>query len=88
MKKQINNKGAFRGSPLSALLFIFYFDNMLEMYTKDQKAWKNNQEIQKITVKNQEQEDKWTMRKYWNNIRKEGEGKLITPDYQEMKQGE
>ena len=39
-KKQINNKGVFQGSPLSALLFIIYFDHMLEMYTKEQKAWK------------------------------------------------
>ena len=56
-EKQINNKGVFLGSPQSALLFIIYFDNMLEMYTKERKAWKNNQEIQEITVKNQEQEE-------------------------------
>ena len=39
-KKQINNKGVFQGSPLSALLFIIYFDHMLEMYAKGQKTWK------------------------------------------------
>jgi len=55
-KKQINSKGVFHGSPLGALLFIIYFDHMLEMHAGEQKAWKN-QEIQEILAKNQEQEE-------------------------------
>ena len=30
--EQLTNKGVFQGSPLSALLFIIYTDNMMESY--------------------------------------------------------
>ena len=56
---------------------------MLEMYAKEQEKWENNQKIQEIKVKDQEQEEEWMIHKYWNSMRKEGEGTSRKPDYKE-----
>jgi len=64
-------------------LFIIYFDHMLEMYTEIQGRWGVTKKIQEIKVKNQRQEEEWVIRKYWNNIREEGEKVLRKPDYKE-----
>ena len=72
-KKPLNNKEVPQGSPLSAPLFIIYFDNVLKMYTEEQQKWEYSKKIQEITAKNGKAEKAWAMYKYWNNHRERGE---------------
>merc|ERR1711990_1206622 len=59
-----NNNGCFQGSPLSALIFIIYADEMMEDYEKETRKTKKEKKIEKkeekIRIRTKEDEKNWT----------------------------
>ena len=68
----------FQGSPISAMLFVIYFDHLLERYRI--KLLGNFATAQPmITVRNEQAEYKWCRAKEIANHRTKGEKRIRNP---------
>ena len=73
-----NNNGCFQGSPLSALIFIIYADEMMNDYEEEMKKTRknrknNNKNDEKIKIRTRDDEYEWTKYKMNELNRKCGE---------------
>ena len=78
MVQVFNNKGVFQGSPISAMLFIIYFDRLLGKYKiklRDDFAL----EQPSLTIRNEHAEHKWCCAKEIARFRIKGERKVRNP---------
>ena len=80
-KTCVNNNGCFQGSPLSALIFIIYADEMMREYEEEmrKKTRKREKKVEftknneKINIRTQKNEEEWTKYKMNELERKCGE---------------
>ena len=77
-----NNKGVFQGSPISAMLFIIYFDHLIGQY---EKQLSQQYKIQRppLTIRNEQAEYKWCWQKEVARYRMPGDRKIRNPALQE-----
>ena len=81
-KLQYNNKCVYRGSPLSAMLFVIYSAQLLEMYN-EKLAGQYNFAKPMITARNEHSEHAYAWGNEISRFRLKGVGKRGRPIYME-----
>ena len=77
-QKIYNNNGCFQGSPLSALVFVIYADEMMNRYEQELKKQRGNAKnasTENINIRSENAEKEWTRHKLNEKTKHEGKQK-------------